>query len=364
MRILMIMLEGQGGMFQYGALLANALADNNEVFCIVPLPSEPVFSPAVRVTQLPVGDTKRRFLANTVNPARFYSFIRHVHGIKPDVIHFHNPYSPWTCIVMPWLRRYPKVTTIPEGKLHGGMQRRIEMRIARDIHASQSDVLIALCDFDRKQVEGYAHGKPIHVIPHGANTLFLDTSSTGTVKEDSVLFFGGIAPFKGLEYALKAFALVEEQVPDVKLVIAGRGDIRPYRDLLAHLRNVEVNNSFIPTDKTSDYFRRARFLVMPYAEDDHSGVIPIAYAFGKPVVVSDKVCDMVDEGETGLVVPARDHEALALAMLRLLEDEGLRQRMGAAALKKAREELSWERIAAQTSEVYRHAMELRLGRAG
>jgi glycosyltransferase involved in cell wall biosynthesis len=288
-----------------------------------------------------------------------------VYGINPDVIHFHNPYSPWTCIPLLWLRKYSKVTTLPEGNLHSGMQRRVEMKIARNFHVRQSDALITLCDFDRKQVEKYASGKLIHIIPHGANTLFPDTRFTETKKEENlVLMFGGIAPFKGIEYALRAFTIVNRRIPDAKLLIAGRGEIKPYRDLLARVANVEIDNTFVSIEKASEYFRRAKLLIMPYVEDDHSGVIPIAFASGKPVVVSDRVCDMVDQEKTGLIVPARDHEALALGILRLLEDEGLRQRMGAAALKKAQDELSWSTIAEQTIKVYQHAMALNTRRSG
>lgn len=361
MRILMVMLEGRGGMFQYGALLANALSNEHEVFAIVPRPSEPVFIPAVRVTQLAVGDTRWRFLVNTVNVTRLYHFVREIHRIGPEIIHFHNPYSPWTVLALPWLRKYAKVTTIPEGVLHRGMEKRVEMRIARNMHAKAVDALIVLCEFDRFQAREYAPSKSAFIIPHGINTLFLDAmgSASPHLTEDSVLFFGGIAPFKGLEYVLKAFVIVQQKMPDARLVIAGRGSIAPYQEMLARVRNLELDNRFIPMDKAAEYFRRAKFLVMPYIEDDHSGIIPVAYAFGKPVIVSEKVSDMVEDGRTGLIVPARDHIALAEAMTRLLLDEQLRIQMGKRAIEKAESELNWDGIAERTLQVYAHARGIR-----
>lgn len=358
MRILMVMLEGKGGMFQYGALLANALARQHDVYAIVPKPSEPVFDSSVKVTEMAVGDTKGRFVKNTLNVAKLVAFVREVHRINADIIHFHNPYSPWTCLVMPWLRKYAKVTTIPEGVLHGGMQGRVEMRIARNLHARTADALIVLCQFDKEHAEVYAPGKPVFIIPHGINTLFLEVASSSSpqVVEDSVLFFGGIAPFKGLEYLLEAFVMVQQRIPDARLLIAGRGSIEPYRDMLARIKNLELDNRFIPMDKSAEYFRRAQFLVMPYVEDDHSGVVPIAYAFGKPVVVSEKVAEMVEDGRTGLIVPARDCETLSEAIIRLLKDDALRQQMGRNAEYKARTELSWDRIAARTVDVYEAAL--------
>jgi starch synthase len=107
--------------------------------------------------------------------------------------------------------------------------------------------------------------------------------------------------------------------------------------------------------------QRSSVVVLPYIEASQSGVIPTAYGFKKPVVVTDvgSVPEAVEEGKTGFVVPTRDSEALAHAVIRLLKDEKLRRQMGENAYKKLKEDFSWDNIAQRTLEVYRKAIQAR-----
>jgi glycosyltransferase involved in cell wall biosynthesis len=98
--------------------------------------------------------------------------------------------------------------------------------------------------------------------------------------------------------------------------------------------------------------------VLPYTEASQSAVIPLAYAFGKPVVAAavGSIPEVVDHGQDGLLVPPRDSDALAEAVIGLLKDPETRRRMGQSALKKTRNELSWPVIARKTVEVYQAAI--------
>ena len=96
-------------------------------------------------------------------------------------------------------------------------------------------------------------------------------------------------------------------------------------------------------------------VVLPYIEASQSGIIPIAYAFKKPVVVTNvgSIPEVVDDGITGFIVPPKDPDALASAITKLLRDDKLRKEMGESAYRKMEEELSWDKIADKTIEVYR-----------
>ena len=85
-----------------------------------------------------------------------------------------------------------------------------------------------------------------------------------------------------------------------------------------------------------------------------SGVLNIAYAFGKPVVVSDVggLDEMVENGRTGLLVPPKDPQALADAIIQLLTDPNLKEMVEKNVEQKAKG-LSWSSIAGKTIEVYR-----------
>jgi len=109
----------------------------------------------------------------------------------------------------------------------------------------------------------------------------------------------------------------------------------------------EVHNRFIPDLEVSSFFQRAKVVVLPYIEGTQTGIIPIAYAFKKPVVATDvgDIPEMVDNGKTGFIVPPRDPDILAQYIIKLLKDDKLRREMGENAYEKMKEELSWDKIA-------------------
>ena len=107
-----------------------------------------------------------------------------------------------------------------------------------------------------------------------------------------------------------------------------------------------------------ELFQKASVVVLPYLEATQSGVIPIAYNFGKPVIVTDvgSIREVVENGKEGFVIPPRDMKALAVAIVKILSDDGLRDHMGQNAYQKINTELSWGTIAKQTLEAYKLAV--------
>ncbi len=194
----------------------------------------------------------------------------------------------------------------------------------------------------------------VHVIPHLA---LGDQAAHSLVQEEEqlLLFFGRIWDYKGLRYLIQAEPLITASLPNVKIMIAGRGDdLEHYRKLMVHPEQFIIDNEYIPDDKVAALFRRASVVVLPYIEATQSGVIPLAYTFGKPVVATTvgSLPEMVDHGQTGLLVPPRDVPALASAIIRLLQDKPLRQQMGRNGKHKIETECSPLRVAAQTLAVY------------
>jgi alpha-maltose-1-phosphate synthase len=129
--------------------------------------------------------------------------------------------------------------------------------------------------------------------------------------------------------------------------------------MMVHPDRFIVHNKFVPDDQAADYFRRASVVVLPYIEASQSGVIPMAYSAGKPVVATTVggLPEMVEDGRTGYVVPPGDATQLAEAVTKLLLDEPLRRRMGANAKRKIEEECSPSVVAQKTFDVYRRAVE-------
>jgi glycosyltransferase involved in cell wall biosynthesis len=181
------------------------------------------------------------------------------------------------------------------------------------------------------------------------------------IEEDGnvVLFFGRILEYKGLEYLIKAEPYITRQVPDAKIVIAGSGDdFKKYEGLMAHKDRFEVIHHYISYKEGAELFQRASVVALPYIEASQSGVVSTAYGFKKPVIVTDvgSIPEVVDDGETGLIVPPRDPEALAKAIVKLLKDKKLRKRMGENGFTKLNTDLSWDNVIRQTLLIYKSAL--------
>jgi glycosyltransferase involved in cell wall biosynthesis len=199
----------------------------------------------------------------------------------------------------------------------------------------------------------------VHVVRHGALTHLARLEPAPLPPEleagdaPKVLFFGLLRPYKGLDVLLAAW----REVTGAQLWIAGRPmiDLAPLRELAGP--SVKFVPRFVSDAEQAALFRAADVVVLPYARTerfDQSGVLASALAFGKPVVVSSVggFPELEGTGAVRLVTPG-DAGSLAAALNCLLEDPATRERMSAAALTAARGELSWERSAEATLEVYR-----------
>jgi starch synthase len=354
MKILQIILTTHGGMIHYTSQLSNALSKNNKVFVIVPIGTETkLFDNSINLIQLHTGNILRNFIINSIIITRMSIFLKTIKRINPDIIHLQS-YHPWMCLFLPFLKKYKIVTTIHDVNFHKG-SRIVDQQIARYIHVKYSDALIVHGDNAKIILEKKAPGKKIYVIPHGDYTFFTKLTRNNCIEESgNILFFGQIAEYKGLQYLIRAEPKIARLIPDTKIVIAGSGTFAEY-DYVKESPHFELHNNYIQNEDVGSFFQRASIVVLPYIECTQTGIIPIAYAFKKPVVVTDvgSIPEIVEDGLTGFIVPPRDSDALADAVIKLLKDERLRKQMGGNAYMKMKKELSWNAIAEKTIEVYK-----------
>ena len=239
--------------------------------------------------------------------------------------------------------------------------------------------LIVHCESNRKELLELFTVDPekICVIPHGCQSACFDTSSTTTtaarrrlgIPDDRrvVLFFGLIKRYKGLEYLLEAFQTIETRCDKALLLIAGKiapwdGDSHRHHVALlapyAAWGNIHIRDEYIPQDQAADYFAAADLVVLPYTKASQSGVLLMACAAGKAVVVTDTggLPEVVQDGRTGFVVPPKDAKAIADASVRILSDPDLGRRFGAQARLLADTVYSWQAIGATTLRLYQSLM--------
>jgi D-inositol-3-phosphate glycosyltransferase len=213
----------------------------------------------------------------------------------------------------------------------------------------------------------------ISVIPFGVNSTVPDTALSRAdararlglgERDKAVLFFGNIAPYKGVEYLVEAVALAATKVPDCRLIIAGRpkGAESYWASIQAQTRRLALEPrvieriEYVPDAETEIYFKAADVLVLPYVHVFQSGVLFLGYNFGLPVIVSDvgSMKDDVVEGTTGFVCPPRDAAALARAVERYFASELYRtlDARRPEIRRFAHERYSWAKVGAITTDVY------------
>lgn len=287
-----------------------------------------------------------------------FSIWRRIGEFHPDVVHIqHHNFWVYALLLPVLVRRYRIVITVHDPVHHSGdiESQKTPQRVVHRGYRRAGDLIVHAAAL-KTQMEtlGFA-ADAIHVIPHIAVSNSSRTSCKVMEDDATVLFFGRIWEYKGLEYLIKAEPLISEKFPAIRIIIAGKGEaFDRYESMMVHPERFEVYNELIPWDVAARFFSQACVVVLPYTDASSSGVIPVAYSFAKPVVVSDVggLSEMVEDGKTGILIPPRDERAVADAVIRLLEAPELRRRMGVRGQEKLTQECAGEVVARKTLNVY------------
>jgi glycosyltransferase involved in cell wall biosynthesis len=143
--------------------------------------------------------------------------------------------------------------------------------------------------------------------------------------EKTLLFFGQIAPYKGLDYLIAAISELAKEEENLRLVIAGRikpgcssywNAIRSQISLRGLGNRIIQHVRFIPETEVEVYFKAADVAVIPYVEIFQSGVPFLSYSFGLPVIATDvgSLRDDIIEGKTGFLCRSKNPADLARAI--------------------------------------------------
>jgi glycosyltransferase involved in cell wall biosynthesis len=220
-------------------------------------------------------------------------------------------------------------------------------------------------------------GAKISVIPFGMNTVVPKSDITQAqarrrlgigASERVALFFGNLAPYKGLEHLVRALAILKREcsIP-LKLLIAGNVKNRRSRPYWNEIRElirqhdlhgwIRAEARFIPDQDIELFFKSADVCVLPYAMIYQTGVLFLSYRFGTPVVATDvgSMREDILEGQTGFVCGPADPAALAQTLERYFDSDlyaGL-DRARAEISAHAESKYSWLGIASTISDVYR-----------
>ncbi len=284
-----------------------------------------------------------------------WRLMRRVDSLDPGVVHVQWLARPE--LDVRWLRRLarnrPLVLTA-----HNAMPRRTRaydawreaLTLARRIVVHSSQAVDRLAEF------GIDRGKIVR-IPHAV----FDAAGRNEVEPPSgstLLFFGLIRRYKGLDILVSAMPEIRRRVPDVRLVVAG-DPLEPIDPVLELASSLGVTDAidwrlgFVPDSEVAQIVASAAAVVLPYREIESSGVLALSFGHGRPAVVSDlgAVGESVREFGAGRAVPAEDPGALADACVELLTDRAALGRAYEGALA-ARAALTWEETARAHEALY------------
>jgi len=352
---------------EYVSGLANGLKDHADVVLIHPEKLSPLCreltDSRVKICGFP-KPPRSRYPGNLWSMMKMMRMIREV---NPDVLHVQETFDYWYDFTLLFNRMPPLVTTIHDLEPHPGDQGNTPgLKYTKPIAYYRSQQLILHAQVLKNSLLRKFRLPPdsVNVIPHGeTGSLYrhlAGKTSHLTREPYTLIFFGRIWPYKGLKYLIKAMPLIAEYVPEVKLIIAGRGEnISQYFPDNFEQKHYEILNDYIPNEAVIGLFQRSTLAILPYIESSQSGVAAVAYTTGTVVVASNTggLSEMVRHEEDGLLVPPRDVRALADAIIRLLTDQNLQDYLRKKALCRCQEDLNWSNIALQTMQVYQKAID-------
>jgi glycosyltransferase involved in cell wall biosynthesis len=210
----------------------------------------------------------------------------------------------------------------------------------------------------RRDVSVIVHPHPIYdFFATGSLTREVARAAIGASAAPLLLFFGYIRGYKGLAYLIEAMPLVREKVT-AELLVVGEfyDDMASYSELVGRLGLdgvVRFVARYVANEEVEAFFVASDLVILPYVSATQSGIVQIALAFDRPVVVTDVggLSEAVAVEKTGFVVPPRDPAALAAAIVRFFS-EGWASRM-APFFAEEKKRFSWEAMAEAIGEVSR-----------
>lgn len=376
---------GYGGMPLHVLTLAKGLAARGhevEILCMSDGPMIPEYEDAgLKVTVVP--SLGRRMRRDPLMALRVIRFLRDaIAGMEPDIIHTHGPRASFFTGLALRGNRRPLMVATAHGSFsqftagnedeYGGMKRWIRNRQYRYFDSMMSraaDRVIAVCEATRNDLVGEL-GVPagkVAVIRNGIEEHYSNDDVMLAIRrefdcgagEKLVVFVGRIAFHKGMVFLVEAAKTVLAGAPRTCFVAVGEG---PMEDELRRRTSViPLAGRFTFTGRRNDavdIIAASDLLVLPSLSEGLPLTLLEAAMTGTAMVASDVggMPEVVIDGETGLLAPARDIGVLARAITRLLADDGEREKMGAAARRLWEKEFTTGMMVDKMEEEYRKAI--------
>ena len=265
------------------------------------------------------SDSNIERIINSINPVSWFKAAKKIIELKPDIIIFKYwmpLFAPSFGSIIRFIKKKNKIKSLVICDNIIPHENRFFDNILTKYFFKYIDYFIVMS----KSVENdllslFPDAKYIYT-PHPLYDIFgkginKDKSRRELKINESklILFFGLIRPYKGLDLLIQATNILKKELTDFKILAIGDcyENPEPYSNMIdEHKINdiFDLRLEFVPHNKVSIYFSAADIIVLPYKSATQSGIVPVAYHFNKPVIVTNVggLGEIVQEGKTGYVV--------------------------------------------------------------
>lgn len=285
-------------------------------------------------------------------------------AVDAEVLHVDDvDVSPRLALALPASVHPPLVLSVHDPQPHSG-ERNWRKRLARRMSYPRARRVVL---YNTAGLDAFAHAS-------GVDRATIDTTHLGPYdvlrewgsgtrpepRRRSVLFFGRLSQYKGLDVFYDAARLVAARVAGTRFVVAGppvAGYVPPPPPDLAQHGSIEVTFRYCSNAETAHLFESAALVVCPYRDATQSGVVLTAFAFGVPVIASavGGLPEYVTHEHTGLLVPPGDAPALASAIERVLRDPPFAAQLRRNIIAAVSKEFAWRHTAEALVTTYERA---------
>lgn len=282
---------------------------------------------------------------------------RYVRGVRPDITHSYMPEPGLLGALASRLAGVPyTITTRRWVHSYGGLKL-FQYRLSAALMDRCSDAIIAVCEAARQQA--IREGTPPEKIKTVYNSVPLPSPTPTNPRplEGHPVFgsVGRLQPYKGHRYLVEAAPLVLAELPDARFVLVGDGSARAQLERQAEELGVSRYISFLgERPDGADLLQHFDVFVLPSLVEGLPNAVLEAMAAGLPIVATGVggVPELIEHGQSGLLVPAESSGELARAMVQLWRDESVRRRCAEAARETAATRFSVSREVVETEAIY------------
>lgn len=281
-------------------------------------------------------------------------FMCHLKEQHVTMLHFCWPFT-WQRKML-YLLDIPMVMTVHDPIPHSSQEGSREEKIRKKAFKKSKKYLLLNNIQQEEFCKRYnVSNKDVYITRFGRFD-WIDRISTSRINEHNkyIFFWGQIQSHKGIDILLESMIIVHQLIPELKLIVAGKGDFYFDIEKYRNLDYIEIRNYYLTVEEMVGLLKGCLFAVAPYKDATQSGVVQTSFSAGKPIVVTN-VGNMgitVSHETTGLVIPPNDVRALSDAIVKLANDRCLLTKCQENIKNVWMQDMSWEPIGAEYERLY------------